>query len=58
MITDTKKIDHETAPSRAQKIVKTGDVIFGTTRPTLGRFSIIMINMMDKSVVLDFVFCA
>ena len=28
----------DTAPSRAQKIVRTNDVIFGTTRPTLKRY--------------------
>jgi len=41
IITETKMITSATAPSRAQKIVKTGDVIFGTTRPTLKRFCII-----------------
>jgi type I restriction enzyme S subunit len=41
IITETKTITSETAPSRAQKIVKAGDVIFGTTRPTLKRFCVI-----------------
>ena len=41
LITKTKMITSETAPSRAQKIVRIGDVIFGTTRPTLKRFCVI-----------------
>ena len=41
IITETQEITSETAPSRAQKIVTIGDVIFGTTRPTLKRFCII-----------------
>ncbi len=36
-ITETQLITKKTAPSRAQQIVKTGDVLFGTTRPTLKR---------------------
>ncbi len=36
-ITETQIISSENAPSRAQQIVKTDDVIFGTTRPTLKR---------------------
>ena len=36
-ITETKKIDFKNAPSRAKKIVKENDIIFGTTRPTLKR---------------------
>jgi len=40
-IDNTQIINSETAPSRAQKMVRDGDVIFGTTRPTLRRFSII-----------------
>ena len=36
-ITETKKIDSKNAPSRAKKIVKENDIIFGTTRPTLKR---------------------
>ena len=34
-------INAETAPSRAQQIVETNDVLFGTTRPTLMRFAIV-----------------
>lgn len=37
-IGDTARITRETAPSRAQQIVREGDVIFGTTRPTLKRY--------------------
>ena len=36
-VTETKKIDSKNAPSRAKKIVKENDIIFGTTRPTLKR---------------------
>ena len=44
---ETKKIDStvsllgKDAPSRARKLVKTGDVIFATVRPTHGRVTII-----------------
>lgn len=37
VITETQIITKKTAPSRAQQIVKTDDVLFGTTRPTLKR---------------------
>ena len=40
-IVDTKTIDSEIAPSRAQQIVREGDVIFGTTRPMLKRYCLI-----------------
>lgn len=40
-ISDTQIIDSTNAPSRAQQIVFKNDVIFGTTRPTLKRFSLI-----------------
>jgi type I restriction enzyme S subunit len=40
-IYDTKTIDSSNAPSRAQQIVIEDDVIFGTTRPTLKRYSLI-----------------
>ena len=40
-IVDTTKINSETAPSRAQQIVKQGDVIFATTRPTQMRVCLI-----------------
>ena len=38
-INETQAIDSTSAPSRAQQIVRNGDVIFGTTRPTLMRFT-------------------
>ena len=38
-ITETTEITKDTAPSRAQRIVKENDIIFGTTRPTLGRYT-------------------
>jgi len=40
-ITETEKVNFKNAPSRAKKIVEEGDVIFGTTRPTLKRVAII-----------------
>jgi len=40
-IGDTVAINSEKAPSRAQKVVKVDDVIFGTTRPTLKRYCFI-----------------
>ncbi|MHC1705916.1 MAG: restriction endonuclease subunit S [Bacteroidales bacterium] len=40
-ITETQIINSENAPSRAQQIVNKDDVIFGTTRPTLKRYSLV-----------------
>jgi len=40
-ISETQTINSTNAPSRAQQIVNTDDVIFGTTRPTLKRYSLI-----------------
>lgn len=40
-ITDTQKITAENAPSRAQQLVKEGDVLLGTTRPMLKRYCLI-----------------
>lgn len=40
-VTETKEVNSKNAPSRAKKIVKTCDVIFGTTRPTLMRVTVI-----------------
>ena len=40
-IMETVKVDENTAPSRAKKIIKTEDIIFATTRPTLKRLTII-----------------
>jgi len=40
-ITNTTSISSDNAPSRAQQLVRTNDVIFGTTRPTLKRFCLI-----------------
>lgn len=40
-IGDIETINSDNAPSRAQKIVKANDVIFGTTRPTLKRYCFI-----------------
>ena len=40
-ITETQAITNENAPSRAKQIVREGDVIFGTTRPMLKRYTLI-----------------
>jgi type I restriction enzyme S subunit len=40
-ITQTSYINCTNAPSRAKKIVYEGDVLFGTTRPTLNRLCVI-----------------
>jgi type I restriction enzyme S subunit len=43
-ILETSQVNEENAPSRAKKIVKQGDIIFATTRPTLKRLTIIPHN--------------
>jgi len=40
-ISGTSTITGENSPSRAQQIVRKGDVIFGTTRPMLKRYTVI-----------------
>lgn len=40
-ICETETITSDNAPSRAQQIVREGDVLFGTTRPMLKRYCII-----------------
>lgn len=40
-IAETKEITADTAPSRAQKLVETDDLIFATTRPTQQRYCLI-----------------
>ena len=47
-IIETTSITKLTAPSRAQKIVKSNDIILGTTRPTLKRFTKITDNYNDQ----------
>ena len=37
-ITSTTEISKDNAPSRAQQIIREGDVLFGTTRPLLRRY--------------------
>lgn len=46
-ILETKTINPKKAPSRATQIVKTGDLIIGTTRPYLKKFAIIDENHSD-----------
>jgi len=40
-IVETQSINKNNAPSRAQQIVKTGDVLFGATRPLLKRYCLV-----------------
>ena len=40
-ITETQTINANNAPSRAQQILQSGDVILGTTRPMLKRYCLI-----------------
>ena len=40
-ITNTMLVNNKNAPSRAKQIVKKGDILFATTRPTLKRVAII-----------------
>ncbi len=40
-IVNTQIVNNSNAPSRAQRIVYAGDVIFGTTRPMLKRYTLI-----------------
>ncbi|NLL18976.1 MAG: restriction endonuclease subunit S [Clostridia bacterium] len=47
-ILGTTTINYQNAPSRAQQIVYKDDVIFGTTRPTLRRYSIITSNYHNQ----------
>ena len=47
-------ITKENAPSRAKQIVKNGDIIFATTRPTLRRVSLIneMYDGLDSRITM------
>ncbi|WP_343353413.1 restriction endonuclease subunit S [Helicobacter mastomyrinus] len=47
-IEETQIINHTNAPSRAQQVIKEGDVIFGTTRPTLKRYCYITKNYDEQ----------
>lgn len=40
-IRDSEVINSETAPSRAQRIIRKDDVLFGTTRPMLNRYCMV-----------------
>ncbi|MGM9746958.1 MAG: restriction endonuclease subunit S [Paludibacteraceae bacterium] len=42
---DLTLINKDNAPSRAQQIINTNDVLFGTTRPTLMRFAFVPENL-------------
>ena len=48
-ITEPQTISKNSAPSRAKQILKTGDVIFATTRPTLRRVCLIP-NELDNQI--------
>jgi type I restriction enzyme, S subunit len=54
-ITEAKLINSTNAPSRAMKIIKTNDVIFATTRPTLKRIAIILNNYNNQICSTGFV---
>jgi type I restriction enzyme, S subunit len=54
-ILETQTINSTNAPSRAQQIVKKDDVIFGTTRPTLKRYS--LINSKNHNQICSTGFC-
>lgn len=41
LISDSTKIYGKNAPSRARRLIKSGDVIFATVRPTLNRIAIV-----------------
>lgn len=47
-ITETTEITKFTAPSRAQRVVKENDIIFGTTRPTLRRYARILLEFDNQ----------
>jgi restriction endonuclease S subunit len=47
-ITESKKTAVKKAPSRATQIIKTGDLIIGTTRPYLKRFAIVTEQFNDN----------
>ncbi|MCQ2351797.1 MAG: restriction endonuclease subunit S [Paludibacteraceae bacterium] len=47
-IVNPQKISRSNAPSRAQRIIKSGDVIFATTRPTLRRLCVIPNNYNEQ----------
>lgn len=44
IISETTEITSENAPSRAQQIVATGDILLGATRPMLKRYCIVPEN--------------
>jgi type I restriction enzyme S subunit len=46
-IHDAKHIAAETAPSRARKIIKAGDTIYATVRPTLRRIALVPTELDD-----------
>jgi type I restriction enzyme S subunit len=47
-ILESQTVNSTNAPSRAQQIVNNDDVIFGTTRPTLNRYSLITSNYHNQ----------
>ncbi|MCR4820417.1 MAG: restriction endonuclease subunit S [Elusimicrobiales bacterium] len=48
-IGEVQEINKSNAPSRAQQIIKKGDILFGTTRPTLKRLCIVP-NEFDNHI--------
>lgn len=47
-IEELQTITSENAPSRAQQIVNTNDIIFGTTRPTLKRYALLTEDLNNQ----------
>ncbi len=54
-ITASTQINSSNAPSRAKKIIKTNDIIFATTRPTLKRIASINDNFNNQICSTGFV---
>ena len=47
-IEELQTVTSENAPSRAQQIVNTNDIIFGTTRPTLKRYALVTEDLNNQ----------
>ena len=47
-ITDSVDVDYRSAPSRAKQIIKSHDILFATTRPTLRRLCVVNQNFDNE----------
>ena len=54
-IVESRDIDKHTAPSRAQQIIRAGDILLGTTRPLLKRYC--LVNSDFDSQICSTGFC-